>query len=229
MSKSKTTPPIVKWVGLAVAIGVVGLLLAEDIITVADVILVTDTVDGRIESVDVETHRSRGRSTSGVSVEYTYAVDGVEYSGESIWPGWLANLGTSTGGGQVASRLHRGLVTVYINPNNPAQSYLIPEVNKFAIGFSLNIWGFVALLVMGNTHGRGPKLLRNAGWAIGFGFIGAGMGLLFLGPQAIPVADLDTYAWWLAGIVGGLFVLFTILGFFEVPSDKRGEVATDSK
>jgi hypothetical protein len=83
---------------------------------------------GRILSSTVVRRRSsRGGSTSYPAIVYEYNVGGMNYQGQKITPGLRWG---GSGSGKVVARYPAGsAVTVYYDPNNPADAVLERSVN----------------------------------------------------------------------------------------------------
>lgn len=209
---------ILRMIAGAVGVAIVGLVAWEIYVTASDVVNGTGMASGRIESVRVE--HSRDRSTSAARIAYVYRVEGIEYRGERIFPGWLANQGTSTGGGAIAQRFSAGEQTViYYDPDRPTRAFLVPELHPSFVSLSMIILGLVLMVVMMTSRRAGPKLLRNLGWALAFTLLWTPLWRLFIRPMPIPIAEIGAHVRWFAGLVLVLAVVFTILRRFEVTDE----------
>jgi hypothetical protein len=106
------------------------------------------TVEGTVESSDVEYHEGTGNTDGGhyeVVVRYTYTFEGQEYTSESVYPG-PAKEHTEEEASEIANQYSSGqTTTVYVNQEDPSRAFLIKEKNSMLPLGAMGIGGLIAL------------------------------------------------------------------------------------
>jgi hypothetical protein len=127
------------------------------------------TVRGRLTDVSLKENSSGGSEggpTFGVSVRYTYAVDGVTYEGSRLAFGYLSSSGRAAHDLIIQKLELANSVLVRYDPANPAVSCLSFGIHKsirFVIAWSLMWLGFCLAFVLlcWFCSGSDDELLRN--------------------------------------------------------------------
>ena len=85
------------------------------------------TTEGQIIESELERHRGSQSTTYSALVVYTYAVDGGEFESDRIWFGGDYSTSDRSEMSAVVKEFPVGkAVTVYVSPDDPAESVLMP-------------------------------------------------------------------------------------------------------
>ncbi|MEQ5834121.1 DUF3592 domain-containing protein [Marinobacter sp. NFXS9] len=159
-------------------------------------------VQATLQQIDLRSHRGDDSTTWSVDATYTYRIGGRTYTGHRVgYDAGSDNIGDYQR--QLVSRMQRisaqGPVAIWVNPDNPTQSYLVREL-------------------------RWKKLLF--GVLFGTVFAVAGVAILLVGRRRRRLAADQTdilssqrYGHWVFGFMAFMFLAISLPGVLAVPDE----------
>lgn len=162
-----------------------------------------DQVPAQLNFIDVESHYGDDSTTYSLSSSYTYQYFGTHYTGDrvSYYTG-SDNIGEwhSDTAQAVRRAASAGQLTVWVNGDNPSESYLVREIRLYKMLFT-----FIFILVFG----------------------GVGLGIMLFGMHLTKKSTHDNglvysgqnYTHWVLGFMAFVFTALSLPGVIAIPSE----------
>ncbi len=195
--------PACKSIGIVVLLIAVGCLMllfyvGAPLAVVAetyDLLVMDARADGLVTEVQVQ-HGRKG--TSAVRVTYEFAADGLPMESQNLYPGFLGNRGSFSGGRRLAEDFRAGQrCTVLYDSSSPTRCSIQHGWFQWSVGFTAGVWGMTFAAYFASKN---KMIFGNVAKAIAY----YGAGLIFVGPFTVRVSALH---WHVVTIVGLVAVL----------------------
>lgn len=149
-----------------------------------DIVKMRGNAPGVVTNVEIV---HGGKGTSGARITYEFRVNGVRYESQRVFPGFLGNGGTSTGGAGIAKLYPVGQqVDVHFDDNHPARCCLELGWYQWSLGFACAVWG----MVVGCACSQRPSPFKLVVVLLAWAGVLYSFGLIFFGPYAVRVTEM---------------------------------------